>query len=104
MGMHLAELWEMMGDRESWIAAVHVIAESYMTGWLNNSNKARSLEEIGGNGLTEAPSLNSEHLWVHCALTVTQAYALCHPETHLPKSLEEAEILIDPGDQQDRDR
>ena len=32
MGMHLAELWEMMGDRESWIAAVHVIAESYMTG------------------------------------------------------------------------
>ena len=32
MGMNLAELWEMMEDRESCIAAVHVIAESYMTG------------------------------------------------------------------------
>lgn len=80
------------------------VSQRVITGCLNNSNKARGLEEIWGNELSEAPSLNSEHLWVYCALTVTQAYGFCHPETHLPKSLEEAEVLTHPGDQQDRDR
>ena len=37
MDMSLSKLQEMVKDREAWPAAVHAVAESDMTGQLNNS-------------------------------------------------------------------
>ena len=37
MNMNLSKLWELVMDREAWHATVHGIAESDITGQLNNS-------------------------------------------------------------------
>ena len=41
MGMNLGKLQEMVRDMETWLAAVHGVAESDMTGQLNNNRQIR---------------------------------------------------------------
>ena len=38
MDMNVDKLQEMMRDREGWYAALHEVAESDLTWWLNNNN------------------------------------------------------------------
>ena len=40
MDMNLGKLWEMVRDREAWLAAVHRVKKSWtLTGGLNNNKK-----------------------------------------------------------------
>ena len=42
MDMNLSKPWEIEKDRKSWHAAVHGVARSNMTLWLNNSKGIKS--------------------------------------------------------------
>ena len=45
MNMNLANLWDMLRDREAWYAVVHGVSESDMTGQLNSNNSQKKFVE-----------------------------------------------------------
>ena len=50
LDLNLGKLREMVRDRETWHAAVHVVSESDMTWQLNNNNKMAQLVEFEAHG------------------------------------------------------
>ena len=46
MAMNLSRLWETVKDREVWHAAIHAVAESGTTQWLNNNSKDQQSERF----------------------------------------------------------
>ena len=59
--MNLGQLQEMVRDRETWCAAVYVVAESDTTWQLNNNNNVQYLGFPGGTNGKESFFCNTRN-------------------------------------------